>query len=497
MEISIPYPRSRLLFLTAVLAGVFSALPYGLIINLLRHVPYGEEEGAPILSFVLLGALFTGISSVALAFYQSLKKKTELRISAIQHRELLHQLQEEELETEINPIQKPREYERGLFSVAKVVGFLGVALLISGKFALVLAAISLVFLGITYRQGKRARTQEGAIESVHHQFSRFVQQIKKGIRTIHSHRAEPYILRRLDELSNDRLYSAEWASRQRAIAMTGTEFGRIALLLGLTLAMVSLPVQESLSLLLLSIPVLNAIQELSTFLLDRPENHSVKNAMSERSAVPFISNEVTLRLNQIQVVEAPAKSGKSEWLEQLAGLRGDTSVIDRVAYVEQEPYFFQGTLRENLIFGNPQRWSDTILWQAVHEVGLTSLVMAGKGLHLLISEGGANLTRGERYQIALCRALLLNRPFLVLDEPFLGVDPTTQAMLIEVLHEEAQRKGILIATQNTPSALRVDRLFKMEELASETQSEGGSGDHQHLHNMVESSDCQPQSIGNA
>ena len=193
-----------------------------------------------------------------------------------------------------------------------------------------------------------------------------------------------------------------------------------------------------------------------------------------------------IQRGSIHTIMGPSGCGKSTFLEVLAGLRpahsgyfkvsdGDGELlinhrlsgaglpINLCAYVEQHPYIFEATLRENLIFGNPDRLSDAVIWETLEQASLYHFVRSRGGLDHFLSDRGRNLSEGERYRIALCRALLLGRPFLLLDEPFASLDAVSITLISKTLAELKKSTGIVVVTHYLPEGYEAEKLTKFGE----------------------------------
>ncbi|PPG62598.1 thiol reductant ABC exporter subunit CydC [Rathayibacter sp. AY1C7] len=125
-------------------------------------------------------------------------------------------------------------------------------------------------------------------------------------------------------------------------------------------------------------------------------------------------------------------------------------VRTRVGLVEQQPYLFDDTIRQNLLFARPE--ADAAVLEAVLErVGLGPWVAARGGLDARVGERGSLVSGGQAQRIALARALLADFRVLVLDEPTASVDaPVADALLGDLLRAAEGRTVVLIAHRVDP-----------------------------------------------
>lgn len=156
-------------------------------------------------------------------------------------------------------------------------------------------------------------------------------------------------------------------------------------------------------------------------------------------------------------------SGKSTLLRMLAGLyqpgQGSVSAdgIDlrqiepadvhrNVSLVTQDCKLFYGTLRDNLVLGLPQVSNDRLLTMC-RITGLDAVVARHpRGLDMMLGEGGAGLSGGQRQLVALARALLPDPAILLMDEPTSAMDAQTEAAFIARLRQMGGRQTLVIAT---------------------------------------------------
>ena len=97
-----------------------------------------------------------------------------------------------------------------------------------------------------------------------------------------------------------------------------------------------------------------------------------------------------------------------------------------IGYVLQTPHLFSGTVRENLLYGNPAATEEQI-WAALRLVSAEAMVRGlEKGLDTDVGEGGDLLSTGEKQLLSFARAILADPKILVLDEATASVDTITE-----------------------------------------------------------------------
>lgn len=186
--------------------------------------------------------------------------------------------------------------------------------------------------------------------------------------------------------------------------------------------------------------------------------------------------DLTIRAGEIVVLAGDSGTGKSSLLAVLMGFRspdaGTVMVghppaalpladLDRsewqrsIAWVDQTPYLFDGTLAENL------RIAAATATDSQLEV---SLVRAGLDLPLdrHVGQHGSELSAGERRRVGLARALVRNAALVLLDEPTAGLDDATENDVLASLREEADRGAAVVLVSHRPAALAIaDRVVTL------------------------------------
>lgn len=119
---------------------------------------------------------------------------------------------------------------------------------------------------------------------------------------------------------------------------------------------------------------------------------------------------------------------------------------EAIGVVTQESFLFNGSIRENLLMGNP-RATDAELWRAVDAANARQFIeRLPQGVESVVGERGVKLSVGEKQRLSIARALLKDPPILILDEATASVDTATERLIQEALeHLMANRTSIVIA----------------------------------------------------
>ncbi len=122
------------------------------------------------------------------------------------------------------------------------------------------------------------------------------------------------------------------------------------------------------------------------------------------------------------------------------------SLRAQISVVSQEAFLFNGTVRENILYGNPAATEEQLLAAARAANCHDFIAHLPKGYDSHVGERGVKLSVGEKQRISIARALLKNTPILVLDEATASVDTATEKLIQEALeHLMANRTSFVIA----------------------------------------------------
>lgn len=134
----------------------------------------------------------------------------------------------------------------------------------------------------------------------------------------------------------------------------------------------------------------------------------------------------------------------------------------QLGYVPQETVLFHGSVRDNLVQGAPHATDDQVL-RAAHIAGLDEMIkMSPKGLDHEVGEHGTLLSGGQRQMIVLARALVLDPPILLMDEPTSHMDNFAERQFIARMREWSKGRTVLLVTHRASLLALVDRLIVMD-----------------------------------
>ena len=135
----------------------------------------------------------------------------------------------------------------------------------------------------------------------------------------------------------------------------------------------------------------------------------------------------------------------------------------RVSFVSQEIFLFEGTIRENLLIGDPDA-SPEQLHTAVQAAGAESFIDAfPTGLETIVGERGIRLSGGQKQRIGIARALLKDAPILVLDEATSAIDAETENAIKDAILRASRDRTVLIIAHRPSTIMAADRIVVLED----------------------------------
>jgi ATP-binding cassette subfamily B protein/subfamily B ATP-binding cassette protein MsbA len=213
--------------------------------------------------------------------------------------------------------------------------------------------------------------------------------------------------------------------------------------------------------------------------LDQPAEHlGTDKALPERVTGHIELREVGLDygrgpvLNNLSMAVEPGErivllgdngAGKSTTLSLIGGLYRPTSghvLLDglpvpdvpehwlhqQVAVVLQDTFLFTGTLADNLCYGRPDATAEQLAQVAEASLVTEFADRLPDGLKTIISAGGIGLSGGERQRVGIARALLVDAPVVLLDEPTAGLDVKAEQLVVQALTRLVGGRTVIMTT---------------------------------------------------
>ncbi len=235
--------------------------------------------------------------------------------------------------------------------------------------------------------------------------------------------------------------------------------------------------------------------------LPRPETdaRTIRNSTVELRDVRFGYGEtevlhginLTFREGTVNALVGPSGSGKSTIAKLLASFWdvdggaisvGGVDIRDLsaehyhklVAYVAQDNFLFDDTVRENIRMGRPDA-TDAEVEQAARDCGCYDFIMGlENGFDTQAGSGGGHLSGGEKQRISIARAMLKNAPIVILDEATAYTDPENEAVLQESVARLVRGKTLIVIAHRLSTIVDADQIAVVNDgsiAATGTQAE--------------------------
>jgi ATP-binding cassette subfamily B multidrug efflux pump len=134
-----------------------------------------------------------------------------------------------------------------------------------------------------------------------------------------------------------------------------------------------------------------------------------------------------------------------------------------IGFVPQKAFLFSGTVASNLRYGDPEA-TDEELWHALEVAQAEDFVSAmTEGLDEPISQGGSNVSGGQRQRLAMARAVVKKPEIYVFDDSFSALDLKTDSMLRAALKRETKDATVIVVAQRVSTILHADQIVVLEE----------------------------------
>jgi ATP-binding cassette subfamily B protein len=210
------------------------------------------------------------------------------------------------------------------------------------------------------------------------------------------------------------------------------------------------------------------------------ENVSFQHQTAKNNAIEDI--QFSVKKGETIAFVGPSGAGKTSLVKLLVGLyQPQSGVINyngisgkeidldqlrsQIGFVTQDTQLFSGTIKENLLFVNPEATEEEIQ-SALDKASCESLLKrTDNGINSVIGEGGLKLSGGEKQRISIARALLRNPRLLLFDEATSALDSITEEDITATIREISARKEqiTLLIAHRLSTIMHADRIYVLEK----------------------------------
>lgn len=199
----------------------------------------------------------------------------------------------------------------------------------------------------------------------------------------------------------------------------------------------------------------------------------------------YEKNKTVLKNIELEIIKGEkiaftgeSGSGKSTLVDLIIGLYKPKSgeiIIDdleltdenikqwrkKIGYIPQSVYLFDGTVKENILFGEEE--DEEHLITCLKQARIYDFLLTKEGLDTVVGEGGVMLSGGQKQRIAIARALYTKPEILVLDEATSALDDETEEEIMNEIYDVSTNKTLVIIAHRLNTVSRCDKVYTIED----------------------------------
>lgn len=140
----------------------------------------------------------------------------------------------------------------------------------------------------------------------------------------------------------------------------------------------------------------------------------------------------------------------------------EKEILKNITLIRHNSYLFKGTVEENLRMAKPDATEEE-LEAVLQKVNLLGFLKEQQGLKTLLQEKGSNFSGGQCQRLALARGLLHDSPIYIFDEATSNIDAESEEMIMEVIHEMAKEKTVLLISHRLSNVIDSDCIYFLKD----------------------------------
>lgn len=140
----------------------------------------------------------------------------------------------------------------------------------------------------------------------------------------------------------------------------------------------------------------------------------------------------------------------------------ETDLMKHVVLVRHNSYLFAGTVANNLRMAKRDA-TDEEMWNVLEKVNLKDFIESEDGLDTVIQEKAGNLSGGQSQRLGIARALLADAPVYIFDEATSNIDADSEEIIMNVIHEMAQTRTILLISHRLANVTDSDKIYMLKD----------------------------------
>ena len=138
------------------------------------------------------------------------------------------------------------------------------------------------------------------------------------------------------------------------------------------------------------------------------------------------------------------------------------SLLKNISMVFQKVYLFNDTIKNNILFGNPNASDNEVINAAIKAHCHEFISKLPNGYDTIIGDGGATLSGGEKQRISIARAILKDSPIIILDEATASVDPENEHLIQDAINSLTKGKTVIVIAHRLATIQDADQILVID-----------------------------------